>query len=207
MSEVLGDAEPPFNDDDRPPFDTFDDLDGDADGIDGFDNLDGFDGEVEPLRVRRAIAGVATPAALAIAALVVATASLLSLPAVAVTVSSLQLRHFDQTSDALFAERAEAVSQLVVAIVAALLAIAARRVAPPDGDATSPSWVANVSAAAMIVAFTSAVLAITAFGIAATSHLPHGRGQIVEQSATAPSTFHDGTFHHVAAETAVAHGG
>ena len=170
MSEVLGDAEPPFRDDEHPPFDEFDD----ADDYSAYDD----DFASEPGAFRSFVAGIATPEALSIAAVVVATASLLDLPAVNIVTNSTAISR--ALSSSVFPERVAAAGQLIVAVVGALLAGAARRSATPRGRARDaepqprPAWVTTVSGAAVVIAAISAVFAIVAFVVAGTAHQPSG---------------------------------
>jgi len=156
MSEVLGDAEPADD-----PRDDFDDYQYD----DGFDR--------EPGRVSQFLASVATPEALAIAGLIIATASLLSMPAIGVVANSLALSH---PLTPTFVHRADAVGELIIALIGGLLAGLARLTGHSQHEpATGLRWVAHASGAAMMIAALSAAFAIIAVVVAGTAHL-HGPG-------------------------------
>jgi hypothetical protein len=174
MSEVLDSSDPPD-----------DDLDFDPDTGDGFD-----DDEVgEPGTVGRWVAGIATPAALAVAAVIVATASLLDLPVIGSAASSLSLAHTFAPST--FFERAESLGQLIVAVVGAVLALTARRGRASDGERPAPAeWVGTVSAAALLVATVSAVLAIASLVISATARAP-GIGTSINQQIVSQGSGRD----------------
>lgn len=177
MSEILGDA-------DREPRGKRR-FGGDRDSIDdrpAFDDLgygDDFDDEFSaPGPLRRFVARIATAESLAIASVVIATASWLDLPAVNNSAALLSISHSYTPT---YSGRAQATGQIIVALIAVLLAVAGRRRGLRDepGEHEHPepaqarlNWASYVSGAALIIGLLSIALAVVEFLIAGTSHEP-----------------------------------
>lgn len=157
MSEVLGDAEPSGEWDDA-----------ESGEVDDDEYDDGLDGE--PGVVREVVRSVFTPASLAIAALVIATANLLLPLSGYVITTALTLSHSGQE---LYAPRALAVLQLVVAVVTAWLAATAlwSAAALPDEERRTPQILAG---SAVLISVFATVQAVVGLIVLANTHLPIG---------------------------------
>ncbi len=160
MSEVLDSANPP----DKGAFsDSYDDA-GDYAG-------DGDAGE--PGAGRRFVAGIVTPPALAIAGLIMATASLIVMPAIGAVADSLSSMSL---LTPIRVARINSAGEIIVAVIAALLALTAghQRIPDNDDESSDPSlWVRHVSGAAIIVAIVSVLFGTTALIVSAKAHQPN----------------------------------